>query len=116
MGNFHLALTSIEVSEFNAARNPVRPFIFRDPNGISTTVLRPDPRRALITGTLGGPPPDPGFFTNLSAFKIPTLWGAKHTPPYFHDNSAKTLEDVAAHYHKVLPVTPATLDRPHEAG
>ena len=22
----------------------------------------------------------------------------RHTAPYFHDNSAKTLEDVAAHY------------------
>jgi cytochrome c peroxidase len=100
---------SINVSEFNAAGNPVRPFIFRDPNGILRTVLSPDPGRALITGTLGGPPPDPGFFTNLNAFKIPTLWGVKHTAPYFHDNSAKTLEDVAAHYARFFLSLPPPL-------
>jgi cytochrome c peroxidase len=27
-------------------------------------------------------------------FKIPMLWGVANTAPYFHDNSAKTLEDV----------------------
>jgi cytochrome c peroxidase len=32
------------------------------------------------------------------AFKISPLRGIRHTAPYFHDNSAKTLEDVAAHY------------------
>jgi hypothetical protein len=26
------------------------------------------------------------------------LRGIRHTAPYFHDNSAKTLEDVAAHH------------------
>jgi cytochrome c peroxidase len=100
---------SINVSEFNAARNPVRPFIFQNPNGTSTTVFSPDPGRALVTGSLGGPPPDPGFFTNLNAFKIPTLWGAKHTAPYFHDNSAKTLEDVAAHYTRFFLSLPPPL-------
>ena len=29
------------------------------------------------------------------------------TAPYFHDNSAQTLEDVAAHYARFLPLTPA---------
>jgi cytochrome c peroxidase len=32
------------------------------------------------------------------AFKISPLRGIRLTAPYFHDNSAKTLEDVAAHY------------------
>ena len=31
-------------------------------------------------------------------FKIPTLWGVVNTAPYFHDNSAKTLEDVIDQY------------------
>ena len=35
---------------------------------------------------------------NLSAFKISPLRGIRHTAPYFHDNSAKTLEDVLRHY------------------
>jgi cytochrome c peroxidase len=33
-----------------------------------------------------------------NAFKIPSLWGAARTAPYFHDNSAKSLDDVARHY------------------
>jgi cytochrome c peroxidase len=37
---------------------------------------------------------------NLNAFKISPLRGIGLTAPYFHDNSAKTLEDVAAHYAK----------------
>lgn len=28
-------------------------------------------------------------------FKTPSLWGITHTSPYFHDNSAKSLEEVA---------------------
>ena len=31
-------------------------------------------------------------------FKTPSLWGIKHTAPYFHDNSSKTLEEVAEQY------------------
>jgi cytochrome c peroxidase len=35
------------------------------------------------------------------------LWGVKNTAPYFHDNSAKTLEDVAAHYARFFLTIPA---------
>ena len=31
-------------------------------------------------------------------FKIPSLWGVANTPPYFHDNSARDLEEVLDHY------------------
>jgi cytochrome c peroxidase len=31
-------------------------------------------------------------------FKTPSFWGIGPTAPYFHDNSAKSLEDVAEHY------------------
>jgi cytochrome c peroxidase len=51
----------------------------------------PDPGRALITGNAQD-------FESVNAFKIPSLWGVARTAPYFHDNSAKTLEDVARHY------------------
>jgi len=101
-----LRFQSIDVSEFNAAGNPVRPFVFRNPDGTQVTVWSPDPGRALITGVPfanGGPP----FLFDVNAFKISTLWGVKNTAPYFHDNSAKTLEDVAAHYARFLPLTPA---------
>ena len=38
----------------------------------------------------------PAFFANM--FKTPQLHGVKHTAPYFHDNSAKSLEDVMEQY------------------
>lgn len=84
---------SILVSEFNAAKNPVREFIFTNPDGSETIVKSPDPGRALITGNAQSP-----FFDSVNAFKIPSLWGTSRTAPYFHDNSAKTLEDVVKHY------------------
>lgn len=34
----------------------------------------------------------------MNAFKISALRGIRRTAPYFHDNSAQTLEDVARHY------------------
>ena len=34
----------------------------------------------------------PAFFANM--FKTPQLRGVRHTAPYFHDNSAKSLEEV----------------------
>ena len=39
-------------------------------------------------------------FSNFNAFKIPQLRGVRHTAPYFHDNSARTLEDVVEHYRR----------------
>ena len=81
---------SVGVSEVNAAGNPVREFVFRNPDGTSTTLKSPDPGRALVTGRLD--------FESANAFKTPSLWGSAKTAPYFHDNSAKTLDDVARHY------------------
>jgi cytochrome c peroxidase len=82
---------TVFVSELNAARNPVRTFLFRNWDGTVRRVRSPDPGRALITG-------DPRDFDSLNAFKIPSLWGVTRTAPYFHDNSAKSLEDVMRHY------------------
>lgn len=84
---------NIFVSEFNAAGNPVRDFIFTNPDGSQTVVTSTDPGRALITGDARSP-----LFDSLNAFKIPSLWGVQRTAPYFHDNSAKTLQQVTAHY------------------
>ena len=58
-------------------------------------VSSPDIGRAAITGV--PPSQDPGF-SHIGAFKIPQLRGIRDTGPYFHDNSAKTLEDVLNHY------------------
>ena len=85
----------VGVSEFNALGNPARPFVFTNADGTKTTVVTPDPGRALITGV--GPKDDPTF-EHVNAFKISPLRGVRNTAPYFHDNSAKTLEDVVRHY------------------
>jgi cytochrome c peroxidase len=100
---------SVLVSEFNAAGNPVLDFVFRNqlrdldpatnvdgvPDGV-VVVSSPDPGRALISGRAD----DLGSFDQLNAFKISPLRGIARTAPYFHDNSARTLEDVAEHYRK----------------
>jgi cytochrome c peroxidase len=80
------------VSEINFAGNPVIDFVFRNPDGTTTLVSSPDPGRALITGNAND------LFEGLNAFKIPSLWGLERTAPYFHDNSARTLDEVAQHY------------------
>ncbi len=87
---------SVGVSEFNEGNNPVRDFIFNPGTAFETHLRSPDPGRALITG-IGDPNLDPTL-ENVNAFKISALRGIRRTAPYFHDNSAKTLEDVAAHY------------------
>ena len=82
---------SVGVSEFNDLGNPVQQWRFTNADGTVTEFASPDPGRALITG-------DARDAQTRNAFKIPSLWGAARTAPYFHDNSAKTLDDVARHY------------------
>jgi hypothetical protein len=94
---------SVAVSELNEAGNPVQQFIWHNPDGTQTVVSSPDPGRALITGRID----QPGPASDLNSFKIPILWGVRNTAPYFHDNSAKTLEDVAAHYARFFEKIPA---------
>jgi hypothetical protein len=86
---------TVGVSEMNIAGNPVIDFLFRNPDGTTTTISSPDPGRALITGNAND-------FESLNAFKIPSLWGVARTAPYFHDNSARTLDEVAQHYARLF--------------
>ena len=83
---------SVGVSEFNTAGNPVREFVF-DTGTARVHLFSPDPGRALVTGIVNDP-----TLEHVNAFKIAPLRGIARTAPYFHDNSARTLEDVAAHY------------------
>ena len=57
---------------------------------ISTGELREttDPGRALVTGK----------WADMDRFKVPALRGLASRAPYFHDGSAKTLEDVVRNY------------------
>jgi cytochrome c peroxidase len=86
---------NILVSLFNVANNSRQEFVFNKGLATETHVLSPDIGRSAITGVL---PQDDITFSNFEAFKIPQLRNISQTGPYFHDNSAKTLEDVMAHY------------------
>jgi hypothetical protein len=98
----------IGVSSRNLMNNPVRTFAVTDFCNTTTIEVRsPDPG-IMITGIYNIPllaqvlPPKelcllhPAFFANM--FKTPQLWGVRHTAPYFHDNSAKSLEEVLEQY------------------
>ena len=97
----------ILVSSRNVLNNPVHTFAVTDRCNVTLTVTSPDPG-IMITGVYNIPmlaqflPPEetcilhPAFFANM--FKTPQLFGIRHTAPYFHDNSAKTLEDVLQQY------------------
>ena len=99
---------SVRVSDFNEAQNPLRDFIFTQPDGSTIVLSSPDPGRALITGIAQGP-------DQANAFKIPSLRGVAKTAPYFHDNSAATLEQLVVHYTRFFDsVTDPDADGPLE--
>jgi cytochrome c peroxidase len=87
--------------------NPVRTFAVTDLCNMTLGVNSPDPG-IMLTGVYNIPmlaqflpPPKtcivhPGFFANM--FKTPQLRGVRDSAPYFHDNSAKTLEEVLEQY------------------
>jgi hypothetical protein len=97
----------ILVSSRNLLNNPVHTYAVTDRCNTTLEVTSPDPG-IMITGVYNIPmlaqflPPEetcilhPAFFANM--FKTPQLFGVRHTAPYFHDNSAKTLEDVLQQY------------------
>ena len=63
-------------------------------NGDKIRRTSSDPGRALLTGFVGGPPP----LDDWNKMDVPGLRGLKYTAPYFHNNSAETLEEVVDHY------------------
>jgi hypothetical protein len=101
---------SIGVSERNLMGNPVYTFQVTEADGSIFTITTPDPGAMLNDPPPSAPPgvptPPRSFFANF--FKIPTLWGVKDTAPYFHDNSAKTLEELAAFYALFFRDSPST--------
>lgn len=66
---------------------PTHSYIVTLPDGTQRTVLSSDPGRGLITGDI----------RDFGRFDVPTLFGIGKTAPYFHDNSAATLEQVIDH-------------------
>jgi cytochrome c peroxidase len=97
----------ILVSSRNLMNNPVRTFAVTDVCGATLMVRSPDPG-IMITDVYNIPllaqflPPrelcilHPAFFANM--FKTPQLRDVRRTAPYFHDNSAKSLQDVLDQY------------------
>ena len=75
---------------FRPSTLPVQRFQVKNPDGTwnPTPRLSTDPGRALISGNV----------IDFGSFDIPQLRGISKTAPYFHDNSAATLEDVVSHY------------------
>ena len=67
-------------------------------NGTTTRRTSSDPGRALLTGFVGGPPPQDDW----NKFDVPALRGISKTAPYFHNNSAASLEAVVFHYVEVF--------------
>ncbi|WP_224367985.1 cytochrome c peroxidase [Hyalangium versicolor] len=80
--------SSSAVSEANLAGNPLLDFIVTLPNDTEQHVVSPDPGLMLQTGN----PAHANFF------KMVSLRNVKNTAPYFHDNSAKDLEQVMVQY------------------
>jgi cytochrome c peroxidase len=64
------------------------------PAGAKIRRTSSDPGRALLTGFVGGPAP----LDDWDKFDVPGLRGISRTAPYFHNNSAATLEEVVDHY------------------
>jgi cytochrome c peroxidase len=89
-----------------------------------TRLTTSDPGRMLLTGF-----PDPGGRGDLQHFDVPSLRGISRTAPYFHNNTAATLEEMLEHYKQFFKrvqiqvptapllttqpgVTPPVIDRP----
>jgi iron-sulfur cluster repair protein YtfE (RIC family) len=64
-------------------------------NGSKIRRTSSDPGRALLTGFAGGVPAPQDDWNKLD---VPALRGISQTAPYFHNNSAATLEEVVDHY------------------
>ncbi|HXK06653.1 MAG TPA: hypothetical protein VMS37_29930 [Verrucomicrobiae bacterium] len=72
----------------------VRTYEFTLADGSKIRRASSDPGRALLTGFVGGPP----LLDDWNKLDVPGLHGISQTAPYFHNNSAATLEDVVNHY------------------
>jgi cytochrome c peroxidase len=110
-------ISSDGASELNFGGNPVKTYVFHNiPAFGDVTMTTPDPGRALVNGgnpceiflacVLGG------LGRASALFKIPSLSGVKDTAPYFHDNSAATLEDVMRQYQVFFHITAVGLNDP----
>jgi cytochrome c peroxidase len=74
--------------------NKVRKYEFTMSPTVKIVRESSDPGRALLTGFIGGPAPRDDW----QKLDVSALRGLRHTAPYFHNNSAATLEQMVDHY------------------
>jgi hypothetical protein len=86
------------------------------PNGQVVRRATSDPGRSLLTGfaSLGaGPPPlVPPPQDDWQALDVPQVRNIRNTAPYFHNNSAATLDDLLDHYEELFKFIAATAPPP----
>ena len=88
------------------ARN-ARIYEITRPDGSTLRRTSSDPGRALLTGFVGIPGVPAGR-DDWNKFDVPGLRGLRHTAPYFHNNSADTLEAMVDHYVEFFKLVEAT--------
>ena len=79
-------------SEANRLNNPVTTYLVRNAQGVEEPVTTADPGLMLTTGNKN----------DANLFKMLSLRDLKNTAPYFHDGSAKTVDDIMVQYDFVL--------------
>jgi cytochrome c peroxidase len=97
-----LRFFGVGVTERNKLNLPTYEFIV---DGVDR-IVTPDPGHCLtdppdafeFPPELFGPGGPFPLIIACTTFKTPSLWGVRHTAPYFHDNSSKTLREVAEQY------------------
>lgn len=77
----------------------VRTYEITAANGATARIITSDPGRGLLTG----------IAADFGAFDVPQLRGINRTAPYFHNNSAATLEEMLDHYDAFFRFVSATV-------
>ena len=88
------------------ARN-ARTYEITKPDGSTMRRISSDPGRALFTGFVGIPGVPAGR-DDWNKLDVPGIRGLRHTAPYFHNNSADTLEAMVDHYVEFFKLVEAT--------
>jgi cytochrome c peroxidase len=88
----------VSVSLRNLVNLPVYTFRVSKPDATVVALRSPDPGRMLITGKVGNPCGPGCAGRDFEGFDVPPLYGIANTAPYFHDNSAATLDAVLDQY------------------
>lgn len=87
-GGARFAFFDVGISDAARWNHDVPLYRVRQRSNPANVIETTDPGRAMITGQ----------FADVNRFKVPGLRGLAARAPYFHDGSARTLDDVVRHY------------------